>query len=89
MPGGDKVGYDEVKPIWEAISAHVDGTPCCTYLGPDGAGHFVKMVRNGIEYGDMQLIAEVYDVLRKGLGMSAPAIARLSPSGIKACSILS
>jgi 6-phosphogluconate dehydrogenase len=75
MPGGDKTGYAEVQPIWEAISAHVDGSPCCVYLGPDGAGHFVKMVHNGIEYGDMQLIAEVYDVLRKGVGLSAPAIA--------------
>ncbi|MBS1995518.1 MAG: NADP-dependent phosphogluconate dehydrogenase, partial [Cyanobacteria bacterium SZAS LIN-2] len=77
MPGGDKSGYAEVQPIWEAISAHVDKSPCCTYLGPDGAGHFVKMVHNGIEYGDMQLIAEVYDVLRKAHGLSAPAIAEV------------
>jgi len=77
MPGGDKSGYAEVQPIWEAISAHVEKSPCCVYLGPDGAGHFVKMVHNGIEYGDMQLIAEVYDVLRKAHGLSAPAIAEV------------
>jgi 6-phosphogluconate dehydrogenase len=77
MPGGDKAAYASIQPIWEAISAHVDNSPCCTYLGPDGAGHFVKMVHNGIEYGDMQLIAEVYDVLRKAAGLSAPAIAEV------------
>ena len=53
-----------VKEIFEAIAAEVDGTPCCTYVGPDGAGHYVKMVHNGIEYADMQLIAESYDLLR-------------------------
>ncbi|MBK9770392.1 MAG: NADP-dependent phosphogluconate dehydrogenase [Candidatus Obscuribacter sp.] len=74
MPGGDKQAYEELRPIWEDISAKVDGSPCVTYLGPDGAGHFVKMVHNGIEYGDMQLIAEVYDVLRKAVGLSAPQI---------------
>ena len=52
----------------EKIAAQVDGTPCCTHVGPDGAGHFVKMVHNGIEYADMQLIAEAYDLLRAGLG---------------------
>lgn len=73
MPGGNKEAYEQIRPVWEAISAKApgDGQPCVTYLGPDGAGHFVKMVHNGIEYGDMQLIAEVYDFLRKGLGMSA------------------
>ena len=55
----------------ESIAAEVDGTPCCTHVGPDGAGHFVKMVHNGIEYADMQLIAEAYDLLRHGLGKRA------------------
>lgn len=77
MPGGHKDAYEKIRPVWEAISAKApgDGAPCVTYLGPDGAGHFVKMVHNGIEYGDMQLIAEVYDFMRKGLGMSASDIA--------------
>jgi len=75
MPGGDKQAYEEIRPIWEAIAAQVNDGPCVTYLGPDGAGHFVKMVHNGIEYGDMQLIAEVYDVLKRGLGLSADEIA--------------
>ena len=76
MPGGDREPYDEsVKPIFEAIAAQVDGTPCCTYVGPDGAGHFVKMVHNGIEYADMQLIAESYDLLRNGAGLEVPQIA--------------
>lgn len=75
MPGGPKDAYEKVRPIWEDISAKAEGEPCCTYLGPDGAGHFVKMVHNGIEYGDMQLIAETYDFLRKGFKMSAYEIA--------------
>ncbi|MFZ0041853.1 MAG: NADP-dependent phosphogluconate dehydrogenase [Solirubrobacteraceae bacterium] len=76
MPGGDREPYDEaVKPIFEAIAADVDGTPCCTYVGADGAGHFVKMVHNGIEYADMQLIAESYDLLRHGVGLDVPEIA--------------
>ena len=76
MPGGDREPYDEsVKPIFEAIAAKVDGTPCCTYVGPDGAGHYVKMVHNGIEYADMQLIAESYDLLRHGVGLDVPEIA--------------
>jgi 6-phosphogluconate dehydrogenase len=77
MPGGDKDAYNEIKPIWEAIAAKVNDGPCVTYLGPNGAGHYVKMVHNGIEYGDMQLIAEVYEILRKALGMSASQIADL------------
>jgi len=77
MPGGDKTAYEQLKPIWEAIAAKVNDGPCVTYLGPDGAGHFVKMVHNGIEYGDMQLIAEVYDVLKRGLGLGAPEIASI------------
>jgi 6-phosphogluconate dehydrogenase len=77
MPGGDRKAYDEIKPIWEAIAAKVNDGPCVTYLGPDGAGHFVKMVHNGIEYGDMQLIAEVYDVLKRGLSLSASEISKI------------
>ncbi len=74
MPGGTAESYASLGPILEAISAKVDGVPCCTHVGPDGAGHFVKMVHNGIEYADMQLIAEAYDLLRQGLGASAPEI---------------
>jgi len=70
MPGGQPEAWRIVKPIFEAISAKVDGEPCVAYMGPRGAGHFVKMVHNGIEYGDMQLIAEAYDVLHRGLGLS-------------------
>ncbi len=70
MPGGDKQAYQELAPIFEKIAAKADdGAPCVAYCGPNGAGHFVKMVHNGIEYGDMQLIAEAYDVMRNGLGM--------------------
>ncbi len=68
MPGGSTVSYQSLGPMLETISAHVDGTPCCTHIGQDGAGHFVKMVHNGIEYADMQLIAEAYDLLRHGVG---------------------
>jgi 6-phosphogluconate dehydrogenase len=75
MPGGSKESYDALGPMLEAISAHVDGTPCCTHIGPDGAGHFVKMVHNGIEYADMQLIAEAYDLLRYGAGQEPAQIA--------------
>jgi len=71
MPGGQPEAYELVKPIFEAISAKVDGEPCVTHIGPRGSGHFVKMVHNGIEYGDMQLIAEAYDVLNRGLKVSA------------------
>lgn len=75
MPGGDKGAYEQIRPIWEAIAAKVNDGPCVTYLGPDGAGHFVKMVHNGIEYGDMQLIAEVYDIMKRALGLKAAEIA--------------
>ncbi len=75
MPGGPKESYESLGPLLEEISAHVDGVPCCTHIGPDGAGHFVKMVHNGIEYSDMQLIGEAYQLLRDGLGLSAPQIA--------------
>ena len=77
MPGGTKESYDRLGPMLESISAHVDGAPCCTYVGPDGAGHFVKMVHNGIEYADMQLIAEAYDLLRHVAGLSVPQIAEV------------
>lgn len=71
MPGGQKEAYDLVAPIFEAISAKVDGDPCVTYIGPNGAGHYVKMVHNGIEYGDMQLISEAYFMMKHILGLSA------------------
>ena len=71
MPGGQKEAYDLVAPIFKAISAKVNGEACCTYIGPDGAGHYVKMVHNGIEYGDMQLICEAYQIMSSVLGMSA------------------
>src|SRR5262249_44130436 len=64
-------------PILEPIAAQVDGTPCCTHVGPDGAGHFVKMVHNGIEYADMQLIAEAYDLLRVGLGIEPAEVGEI------------
>ena len=70
MPGGTQSAYHELEPILTQIAAQVDDGPCVTYIGPGGAGHYVKMVHNGIEYGDMQLIAEAYDVLRNGLGLS-------------------
>ncbi|HXG64677.1 MAG TPA: NADP-dependent phosphogluconate dehydrogenase [Blastocatellia bacterium] len=75
MPGGDRAAYEQIRPIWEAIAAKVDDGPCVTYVGPDGAGHFVKMVHNGIEYGDMQLIAEAYAILKNLLGMEASELA--------------
>ncbi len=71
MPGGDKAAWPIVKPIFQAISAHVDADPCCEWVGDNGAGHYVKMVHNGIEYGDMQLICEAYQLLSEGLGLSA------------------
>ncbi|GAA2248663.1 NADP-dependent phosphogluconate dehydrogenase [Rarobacter faecitabidus] len=77
MPGGAPESYTTLGPILEDISAKVDGVPCATYVGPDGAGHFVKMVHNGIEYADMQLIAEAYDLLRQGLGISAAEIGEI------------
>ncbi|MEH7380404.1 NADP-dependent phosphogluconate dehydrogenase [Bacillus sp. JJ1533] len=70
MPGGQKEAYELVEPILTAISAKVSGDPCCTYIGPNGAGHYVKMVHNGIEYGDMQLICEAYFILKNVLGLS-------------------
>ena len=75
MPGGSDEAYEALGPVLETIAAQVDGTPCCTHVGPDGAGHFVKMVHNGIEYADMQLIAEAYDLLRQGLDLAPADIA--------------
>jgi 6-phosphogluconate dehydrogenase len=74
MPGGSVQSYAKLGPIFESIAAQVDGIPCCVHIGPDGAGHFVKMVHNGIEYADMQLIAEAYDLLRTGIGATAGEI---------------
>jgi 6-phosphogluconate dehydrogenase len=70
MPGGSQEAYQVVKPIFESIAAKVNGEPCVTYLGPSSAGHYVKMVHNGIEYGIMQLISEAYDILKRGVGLT-------------------
>ena len=75
MPGGARPAYDLLRPLLEAIAAKTDSGPCVTYVGPDGAGHFVKMVHNGIEYGLMQAIAEAYDLLRRGLDLPAEEVA--------------
>ena len=75
MPGGSEEAWLIIGDVLEAIAARTEAGPCVTHVGPDGAGHFVKMVHNGIEYGDMQLIAESWDVLRRGLGMTAPETA--------------
>ena len=77
MPGGDKNAYPLIQPILEAVAATAEGTPCCTYIGPDGAGHYVKMVHNGIEYADMQLITESYLLLKYIGGFSNDALAGL------------
>ena len=78
MPGGQREAWEAVAPIFNAIAAKADdGQPCVEYLGPRGAGHYVKMVHNGIEYGDMQLIAEVYDLLHRGLGLANNELAVL------------
>ena len=68
MPGGEKEAYEQIRPVLEKIAAYAEGEPCCTYIGPDGAGHYVKMVHNGIEYADMQLIAEAYILLKSVAG---------------------
>ncbi|HMO11313.1 MAG TPA: NADP-dependent phosphogluconate dehydrogenase, partial [Actinotalea sp.] len=77
MPGGERAAYLLLEPLLESIAATVDGEPCCAYVGAGGAGHFVKMVHNGIEYADMQLIGEAYDLLRHGLGSSAAEIGQV------------
>ena len=80
MPGGPREAWDALAPIFRAIAAKAeDGEPCVEHMGPRGAGHYVKMVHNGIEYGDMQLIAEVYDLLHRGAGLpraSSPTSSR-------------
>ena len=76
MPGGTKQSWEAIRDVFEAIAAKSDSGPCVAYMGPDGAGHFVKMVHNGIEYGDMELIAEAYELLRRGAGMRAEALAK-------------
>jgi 6-phosphogluconate dehydrogenase len=75
MPGGELEAYRELEPVLTAIAAKSDSGACVTHVGPDGAGHFVKMVHNGIEYGDMQLIAEAYDLLHRALGFNAGELA--------------
>jgi len=77
MPGGPREGYDRVADILTTIAAQVDGTPCCTYIGAGGAGHYVKMVHNGIEYADMQLIAEAYDLLKNAVGLGNEEIGQV------------
>jgi 6-phosphogluconate dehydrogenase len=77
MPGGSPEAYERIAPVLTRIAAQVDGTPCCTYIGPDGAGHYVKMVHNGIEYADMQLIAEAYDLLSQALGLGAAELSEI------------
>jgi 6-phosphogluconate dehydrogenase len=75
MPGGPRESWEMIAPIFRKVAAQVDGEPCCRYMGPDGAGHYVKMVHNGIEYGDMQLICEAYAILKDVIGMQAPELA--------------
>jgi len=77
MPGGEPHAYELVAPIFERIAARVDDQPCVAYMGPDGAGHYVKMVHNGIEYGDMQLIAEAYAILKQGQGLDNVMLAEV------------
>src|SRR4030095_4385559 len=75
MPGGSRESWEIIAPIYRKIAAQVDGEPCCRYMGPDGAGHYVKMVHNGIEYGDMQLICESYAILKDVVGMDNDELA--------------
>ena len=77
MPGGSKESYDSLGPMLEKIAAKYDGDPCCTWIGTDGAGHFVKMVHNGIEYADMQVIGEAYDLLRSAAGIEPAEQAKI------------
>ena len=77
MPGGDREAWDRIAPMLTKMAAQVDGVPCCVYVGPQGAGHYVKMVHNGIEYADMQLIAEAYDLMKSVYGLGAPAMAEI------------
>ncbi len=77
MPGGSRAAYGQLEPTLTAIAAQAEGEPCCTFIGPDGAGHYVKMVHNGIEYADIQLIAETYDYLRQALALEAGELAEV------------
>jgi len=77
MPGGSRESWDVIAPIFRKIAAQVDGEPCCRYMGPDGAGHYVKMVHNGIEYGDMQLIGEAYAILKDVAGLNTEQLAEI------------
>src|SRR5467141_1068795 len=77
MPGGPRESWEVIAPIFRKIASQVDGEPCCRYMGPDGAGHYVKMVHNGIEYGDMQLICEAYAIMKNVLGMETPELAEI------------
>lgn len=77
MPGGPREGYERIRTMLEAVAASVNGEPCVGYLGPGSAGHYVKMVHNGIEYGLMQLIAESYDLMKRGLGLTNPELAEV------------
>jgi len=77
MPGGNKAGWPHIKEIFQAISAKVDGEPCCDWVGDNGAGHYVKMVHNGIEYGDMQLIGEAYNLLKTCLGVTPDELSKV------------
>src|SRR6184192_4919398 len=77
MPGGSREAYEMIAPIFRKIAAQVDGEPCCRYMGPDGAGHYVKMVHNGIEYGDIQLICEAYAILKNVLDLQANELAEI------------
>jgi 3-hydroxyisobutyrate dehydrogenase-like beta-hydroxyacid dehydrogenase len=84
MPGGSKEAWPHVKDIFQGIAAKVeDGTPCCDWVGENGAGHYVKMVHNGIEYGDMQLICEAYQLMKDGLGMTAAEMQQVLPIGTR------
>ena len=80
MGGGERADWDRVAPILQEIAAHYDGIPCATFMGPGGAGHFVKAVHNGIEYADMQMIAEIYGLMRDGLGTAAVEIGNVFES---------
>src|SRR5436853_2965041 len=77
MPGGPRQSWEIIAPIFRKIAAQVDGEPCCRYMGPDGAGHYVKMVHNGIDYGDMQLICEAYAIMKNVLGMEASELGQI------------
>jgi 6-phosphogluconate dehydrogenase len=78
MPGGPRAAFDLIEPIISKCAAQVDDGPCTTYIGPIGSGNYVKMVHNGIEYGDMQLIAEIYDILKHAAGLTNDELSQVS-----------